>query len=254
MKKLVIGNWKCNPDSFAEAVRNFRLLSKGIKGSSLKKAEVAICPPFAFLAGIFPKKEGRIKAGAQNCFWQERGAFTGEVSALMLKSLRCKYVILGHSERRAFFSETDGMVNKKVKTALAAGLIPVICVGETMNQRKEGITKQVLEEKIKEVTKGVKRKEAEKVVLAYEPVWAVGTGNACPVQEAQSMCLLLRRIFEKIYGKKASAKVDILYGGSVGAENAQDYVKEAGFSGLLVGGASLKPAEFIKIVDAVSRV
>jgi triosephosphate isomerase len=251
MKKLVVGNWKCNPSSLPEAVRNFKALSKGVKKSWLKKTEVAICPPFVFLPEIFKSKSG-FAAGAQDCFWEKEGAFTGEVSASMIKSLKCKYVILGHSERRTLFSETNETVNKKVKAVLSSGLVPILCVGETSQQREKGETKDVLEKMLKEGMKGIKRAQAAKIVLAYEPVWAIGTGKACPVQEAQSMGLLLRRVISKIYGKKASLKIMVLYGGSVSKENAREYVKEAGFSGLLAGGASLKPVEFAKIVEAAS--
>mgnify|MGYP006295941853 CR=1 FL=1 len=230
MKPLIVANWKMNPVSWEEASR----LAKGVKDN--EEAEVVICPPFCFLSSF-----ENVRKGAQDLFWEKEGAFTGEVSPLMLKDSGCEYVIVGHSERRKYFSETDDIVNKKALVAQENGLIPIVCVGETEEEKNQGKAKEVLEREIKQ---GLENLDPERLVLAYEPIWAIGTGNACSKEDA----LETRKIIVDILGESYS-KLPILYGGSVKSHNARDYIKEAGFNGLLVGGASLDPEEFNKIIE-----
>lgn len=215
-KPFIIGNWKCNPTSLAEAQRIFNSVKKGIK--NVKNAEVVICPPFIYLPVLRTR-------GSQDCFWEDSGAYTGEISPLMLKKLGVKYVIIGHSERRKYFNETDEMVNKKIKAALKQDLRPILCI-DNISQIKNDL-------------KGISKKELRNLILAYEPLFAIGTGKSCGIEKARRMKLLIQ--------KKLKGNIPILYGGSVNSQNAQDYIKKAGFQGLLVGGASLKPEEFIEI-------
>ncbi|MDP3991060.1 MAG: triose-phosphate isomerase [Candidatus Nealsonbacteria bacterium] len=205
MKPLIVANWKCNPTTLKEAKLLF---------SRVKKAGGIICPPFVYLSVLRAN-------GAQDCFWEEKGAFTGEISPLMLKNLGVKYVIIGHSERRKYFKETNEIIEKKLKAALKAGLKPILCI-DKMSQ-------------IPKNTKGL--------IIAYEPLFAIGTGQACSIQKAKRMRTAIKRA--------AGITVPVLYGGSVNAQNAGEYVKLAGFQGLLVGGASLKPREFIDIIKNV---
>ena len=197
---------------------------------------------------------GYVKLGGQNCFWEEKGAFTGEVSPAHLKKFGCKYVILGHSERRTYFNETDKEINKKIKKSLEFELNPVLCVGESLKEKKERKTAIVLRKQIEGALGNIPIKEIKKIVIAYEPTWAIGAGKACPIQEALNANLLIRNIFLKLRGKKSFDVPRILYGGSVNSKNAFSYIKEASFSGLLVGGASLKPKEFINIVKGAAAV
>lgn len=224
-KKLIVANWKMNPGTWQEAEELF---------NSVKETSAVICPPFIYLSG-FASYEN---LGAQDCFYEEKGAYTGEISVAMLKDLGCKYIIVGHSERRKYFNETDGEVNKKVKAVLEAGLIPIVCIGETEEERENNKTEEVLEKEIKEGLDGV---NFSKIVIAYEPIWAIGTGNACDVEEAQKM----KEVIQKMTSKDAK----ILYGGSANADNADGYLNQANFDGLLVGGASLKPDEFKRIAE-----
>lgn len=221
MKPLIVANWKMNPPALKGAKLLFDSIGRGIK--NIKNAEVVICPPFPFISGL-KSDILNLKLGGQDCFWEDKGAFTGEVSAFMLKSLGCHYVIVGHSERRKYFNETDRTVNKKIKAALENGLKPILCV-ENVLQVKKGL-------------KGVLRKEFKNLIIAYEPVFAIGTGKPCSPEKAERM----RREIKSVIN------VPVLYGGSVNSQNAGDYVKEAKFQGLLVGGASLNPQEFAKIV------
>ncbi len=242
MKPIIIANWKCNPTTLAEAKKLFASVKKGIS----KKAEIIVCPPFVYLPVL-----KRLKVGGQDCFWEEKGAFTGEVSAKMLKNLGCQYVIIGHSERRRYFGETDETVNKKLKAAIEAKLIPIFCVGETKEEREQEKTEAVLRKQITAGLEGISSGKFSNGIIAYEPVWAIGTGNACDTNEAQTMSLVIRKILAGIFNSSFSKKIPILYGGSVNSKNAEGYIKEAGFQGLLVGGASLEGKEFVKITWAV---
>jgi len=252
MKPLIVANWKMNPQRLALANQLFNSVKKGLR--KIKNVEVVICPPFVYLATNKKRQATRIKLGAQNCFFKEKGAFTGEISPVMLKDLGCNYVIVGHSVRRRYFGESDEMINEKVKATLAAKLNPIFCIGEIEEERKQDKTKDVLKYQIQQGLKGISRKKIKNLIIAYEPVWAIGTGNSCKIEEAQKMGLLIRKIIAKKYSFSIAKKVKILYGGSVNSQNAKFYIAEANFHGLLIGGASLKAKEFIKIVKIVSQI
>jgi triosephosphate isomerase len=229
MRPLIIANWKSNPTSSKEAKKIFNLVKKGTK--DVGNAEVVICPPFIYLSEL--KTDGlKLKLGGQNCFWEEKGAFTGEISPKMLKDFKVSYVIVGHSERRKYQKETDGTINKKIKAVLAEGMKAVLCV-DRISQIKKGLG-------------GISRKELKNLILAYEPLFAIGTGKPCSPEKAKKMRLQIK--------KNLKGNNPVLYGGSVNSQNAKDYIKEAGFQGLLVGGASLKPKEFVRLVKRVDLV
>ncbi len=227
MKPLIVANWKCNPKNLSEAKKLFDSVTKGIK--NFKKSEVAICPPFLY---IFSLKSG-LKLGAQDCFWSE-GAFTGEISASMLKNAGIQYVILGHSERRANLNETDEMINRKLKAALESGLRPILCVAN-LNQLKKSL-EEIENRKLK----------IENLILAYEPVFAIGTGKACSIEKAKKIRISIR--------KELGKNIPILYGGSVNSQNAGNYIKEGGFQGLLIGSASLSAGEFLNILKNIDKI
>jgi len=236
MKKLIAANWKMNPASSKEARNIFNNIKKRIKGT---KSEIVICPPFIYLSLL----KG-LTLGAQDVFYEERGAFTGEISAAMLKDMGVKYVIIGHSERRKYFSETDEIINKKIKKAVDAGLKVIFCVGETQEQHDAGKRNEILEKQIKNGLANVDEK-IENINIAYEPVWAIGTGNNCSVEETKEAVELIRRLVK--------TNTRIIYGGSVKSENSGRYIKKAGVDGLLVGGASLDAKEFIKIINSIEE-
>ena len=249
MNKIIIANWKLNPTTIKEAKKIFDSVYKKNKKTSV---EIVFCPSFVHLS-IFPKKLLKnVKIGAQNCSAELKGAFTGEVSQAQLFDLKCKYVIVGHSERRRYFAETDETVNKKINTILDNKIIPILCVGETQIQRDAGEVQNVLTRQIRDGLKKIPSSKIQKIglLVAYEPIWAIGTGRPCDIEEGQKMKLLIKKILSNIYPHNIVNRIGILYGGSVTSSNAQGYIKEAGFSGLLVGGASLKPDEFSKIIKS----
>lgn len=229
-KSLIIANWKCNPTSFKKAKSLFNSIKRGLK--DVKNVKVVICPPFVYLSILTRPSltHQRVNLGGQSCFWEQKGAFTGEISPLMLKDLGCSYVIIGHSERRKYFSETDSIINRKVKLALKNDLSPILCI-DKVSQIKKGI-------------KGVPKREIKKIIVAYEPIWAIGTGRACGFKEAKKFNLSIKKVL--------GSKNYILYGGSVNSQNVKGFIKEAKFQGVLVGGASLKAKEFVKMVKAVA--
>jgi triosephosphate isomerase len=244
--KLIVANWKMNPQSLLEARKLFNSVKSWVKKNShlFKKVKIVICPPFVYLEPLSkllkPKTpQLKLSLGAQNLFWEKKGAFTGEISATMLKNLGVEYVILGHSERRKILGETDEIINKKLKAAIGAKLKPILCLGETEKERKSGKIFKVLQNQLNLALKNISNFEfrASNLTIAYEPVWAIGTGNPCRPKEAKEVLTFL---------KKKLKNVPILYGGSVDSQNAFDYL-EIGFDGLLVGGASLRPKEFLKI-------
>jgi triosephosphate isomerase len=229
MKNIIIANWKMNPLTLEEAEKLFQGVEKGI--GNINKTEVVICPPFIYLLGFKSQVSG-LKLGAQDCYSQEKGAFTGEVSPLMLKNIGCDYVIIGHSERRKYQKESDGMINEKIKAVLKADLKPILCI-DNIDQIKKDI-------------EGLSQEDIKNLAVAYEPIWAIGTGKACEIPEAQEMNVFIKNILGK--------EMPILYGGSVNSQNAEGYIKEAGFQGLLVGGVSLKPEEFVEIIKKVDLI
>ncbi|KKP43626.1 MAG: Triosephosphate isomerase [Parcubacteria group bacterium GW2011_GWA2_33_14] len=251
MKTLIVANWKMNPSTKKEAKKLFDSVRKSTKG--IKNIEVVICPPFVYLS-LF----SGLKLGAQNVFYlsadrqvKKSGAFTGEVSPLMLKDLGVEYVIIGHSESRKYLNETDEVINKKIKESLLIGLKPILCVGETDEEKNSGKKLEVLEVQITQALKGVMKSEAKNIVIAYEPVWAIGTGNNCSVDETMSSILLIRKIISKLYNREIADTTKIIYGGSVDSKNTNSYITQTGVNGLLVGGASLNAEEFIEIIKSL---
>jgi len=249
-KKLIIANWKCNPASQKEAEYIFKVVKKGILDFGLRKnTEIVICPPYVFLSSI-KHQVSNIKLGAQDCFYEKKGAYTGEISPLMLKDLGVKYVIIGHSERRRYLKETDEVINKKIKMALKSGLYPILCIGE----EEKNSSSSIIREQLKKGLSKISFSKVANIIIAYEPIWAIGTGNACVPEEVLKINLFIKKTLTQLYNRKIAEKIKIIYGGSVNSKNAADYVKEAQMDGLLVGGASLNASEFVRIIKAVSEI
>jgi triosephosphate isomerase (TIM) len=249
-KPFVAGNWKMNKT--VEQART--LVAEMLPGmQAAENVEVVVCPPFPALMALSNMLTGtKIGLGAQNLHWEASGAYTGEVAPAMVKEF-CAYVIIGHSERRTYFGETDQSVNKKVKAALAVGLVPIVCVGETLAENKDGQTNAVITRQIKEGLVGLTAEQAEKVVVAYEPVWAIGTGLAATGTGANAVIAdYIRAPMTEMYGAIVAQGTRVLYGGSVTSANAAEFFGQPDIDGALVGGASLKP-EFIKIIEAAAK-
>ncbi len=249
MKKLIVANWKMNPSTAKEAESLFDAVKAAFakaSASQRKGIEVVICPPFIYIPILARLPFRSLGVGGQNVSYREKGAYTGEISPLQLKDLGIEYVILGHSEVRNYLNETDDVINKKVKESLNQKLKPIFCIGEKQGENKE----EVLKEQITEGLKNISEAELKSLVIAYEPVWAIGTGNNCSTEETKSSVLLIRKIVAKLYNKESAENIMILYGGSVNSSNASDYLKNGGVQGLLVGGASLNAEDFIKIVKS----
>lgn len=246
---IIAGNWKMNKD-IKETFDFLLPLKNNLIGQNLN-IEVVVCPPFTslFIASDI-LKETNIKIGAQNMFYEVEGAYTGEISPKMLKSVRCEYVILGHSERRRYFGETDEIVNKKVKKAIEFNLKPIICVGETLEERESGETFKVLEKQIKGVLNGLTYEQMKDVVIAYEPVWAIGTGRNATPEQAQEAQRFIRELVAGLFNNSIADNLTIQYGGSVTPENAYSLLSQPDVDGALVGGASLKVDAFLKIIKA----
>lgn len=247
-KILIAGNWKMNTDvnSSKELVTS---INKFIEGSNLK-TEILVCPPFTSLNTIREiVEESNIKLGAQNCEYRDSGAYTGEISVSMLKSVNCNYVIVGHSERRSYYGETDSLVNLKAKAAFNGGLIPIICIGETLEERNTGNTFSVLELQIKFALEGFDNNDIEKLVIAYEPVWAIGTGISATNEQADEAHTWIREYVKSNYGSNAG-EIRVLYGGSMNDKNAKELLSLENVDGGLIGGASLKPEAFVAIINA----
>jgi len=243
---FMAGNWKMNKTT-GEAIDLVRELKAAISG--VKGVEVAVAPPFTALYAVCKELEGSsIRLAAQNLYWEEKGAFTGEVSPLMLKEVGCHYVIIGHSERRQFFGETDETVNRRIKAALAQGLKVIFCIGETLKEREEGKTFSVIERQVEDGLKNLSDKEMKNMVTAYEPVWAIGTGKTATPGQAEEVHRFIRGKIEKLYPREVSEEIRIQYGGSVTPENIKGLMEQANIDGALVGGASLKAESFSKIV------
>ena len=243
---FMAGNWKMNKTT-GEAIDLVRELKTAISG--VKGVEVAVAPPFTALYAVCKELEGSsIRLAAQNLYWEEKGAFTGEVSPLMLKEVGCHYVIIGHSERRQFFGETDETVNRRIKAALAQGLKVIFCIGETLKEREEGKTFSVIERQVEDGLKNLSDKEMKNMVIAYEPVWAIGTGKTATPGQAEEVHRFIRGKIEKLYSREVSEEIRIQYGGSVTPENIKGLMEQANIDGALVGGASLKAESFSKIV------
>ncbi|MDR1122986.1 MAG: triose-phosphate isomerase [Endomicrobium sp.] len=245
-KPLMAGNWKMNK-TVTEAVSVVKVLKSSI--FDVTDVEVLICPAFTALYVVNSEVNGsNINIGAQNLFWEPKGAFTGEISSVMLKDIGCSYVLIGHSERRQYFNETDKSVNKKTKAALVAGLIPVICIGETFKEKEQSITFEAVEKQIKEGLVGLTPQQATIIVIAYEPVWAIGTGKIATPDQTQKLHIFIRKVYSQMYGYGVSQKIRILYGGSVNPTNVSDFMRQPDIDGCLAGGASLEVESFIKLV------
>ena len=245
-RKVIAGNWKMNmlPN---EAINFIQELAPLVKDT---KNEIILCVPYTDLFYALLHVQGtNIKIGAQNMHWEEKGAYTGEVSAPMLKSIGVEYVIIGHSERRQYFAETDETVNKKIKSALAHGLKPIVCVGETLEQRENGQTEQIVTSQVEKAFEGIPASELEKIIVAYEPIWAIGTGKTATKEDANSTIMQIRKKIAEMYGQNEANGVIIQYGGSVKSANAKELFEMSDIDGGLVGGASLKADEFAKIVN-----
>ena len=244
-KKIIAGNWKMNmtPDEEVKLIEELKTLVKGAD------ADVVFCvPAIDIIPALEAVKGTDIKIGAENMYFEDKGAYTGEISAPMLKSVGVEYVIIGHSERREYFAETDETVNKKVHKAFEYGITPIVCCGESLKQREQGITIDFIRQQIKIAFQGVNEENAKKTVIAYEPIWAIGTGKTATTEQAQEVCKAIRDCIKELYGSAVSEVIRIQYGGSVGAANAAELFAQADIDGGLVGGASLKP-DFGKIVN-----
>ncbi len=245
---LIAGNWKMNT-TLNEAVQLVKSLKQTI--NSISAVEKLVCPPFISLAAVRDELAGsEIKVGAQNMYSEEKGAYTGEVSAVMLKDL-CQFVIIGHSERRQYFNENGPMLSKKILAAIKHNLKPILCVGENLQQYEAGQTNFVVSEQFKTSLAGVE--QSGTLTIAYEPVWAIGTGKAASGQQAQETIAFIRGLAIAKYGEKAASEMRILYGGSVTPVNMAEYISQADIDGALVGGASLKTADFTQIVKITSQ-
>jgi triosephosphate isomerase (TIM) len=243
---FMAGNWKMNK-TVGEAVELVKELRASIAG--VEGVEVAVAPPFTALYAVRKELEGSsIRLAAQNLYWEEKGAYTGEISSLMLKELGCHYVIIGHSERRQYFGEMDVTVNKRIKAALSQGLIPILCIGETLKEREEEKTFTVIDSQLGNGLKGIGEREIERMVIAYEPVWAIGTGKTATPEQAEAVHQFIRQRLEKLYTRGIAEAIRIQYGGSVTPESVKGLMSQKNIDGALVGGASLKSESFSKIV------
>jgi triosephosphate isomerase len=245
---IVAGNWKMH-NTIQESVALTKAIVEGVK--AIKKGEVVLAPPFTALARISEIIKGsRVSLAAQNMFYEDKGAYTGEIAPVMLKDIGCAYVIIGHSERRKYFHEQDNDVNLKVKKALSAGLKPIMCVGETDEERVKGITQTVVGRQVKQGLSGVEK--IDNIVIAYEPVWAIGTGKVATSAQAQEVHAFIRGILKGLYGSAAN-DIRILYGGSVTKDNIGELIAMEDIDGALVGGASLKSDGFLGIIQKIAE-
>jgi triosephosphate isomerase (TIM) len=243
---IIAGNWKMFKTNLEveEFIGQFKALAKGIT-----HCEIVLCPPFTAISYLAQELAGtNISLGAQNMHQEEQGAYTGEISPLMLKAVGCKYVILGHSERREYFQETDEIINRKVKSALTHGLLPILCVGESIVQRDDGTTKEIIRGQVSGGLHGLTPAEVEKIILAYEPVWAIGTGKTASSQDAEEVISYIRGLLGELFGQKTTDLVRIQYGGSVKPSNASELMEMPNIDGALVGGASLDPKSFAELL------
>jgi triosephosphate isomerase len=246
-KKILAANWKMNlTHSEAESYLETFLSEIG----QVNDVEIVIIPPFTAIPALVSASEKvpAVRIGAQNMHWEKNGAFTGEVSATMLRALYVKYVVVGHSERRALFGETDEIVNRKVRAALEAGLRPIICVGETLHERDSGQVEEVLGRQLRKGLENVIEKDLTEIVVAYEPCWAIGTGRSATPAEAEQVHAFIRLDLSELFGAATADRVRIQYGGSVKPENAEDLMRQKNIDGALIGGASLDPRSFARII------
>ncbi len=249
-KAVIAGNWKMNKNR-KEAAALIGELKEKVAGAG---CDVVICVPYTNLETALANTAGsNIKVGAENCHWAKSGAFTGEVSADMLAEMGVQYVIIGHSERRQYFGETDTTVQQRVRAALDAGLTVILCVGEMLEQREQGITSELVAMQTKIALGGVSEDEMSRIIIAYEPVWAIGTGRTATAEQANEVCKLIRDTIASLYSQKVADATTIQYGGSMNAGNAADLLAQPDVDGGLIGGASLKAPDFATIVEAASK-
>ena len=247
-RKIIAGNWKMNmlPNEAMSFINELEPYAKNAK------CEIILCVPYTDLFySLLTAQNTNIKIGAQNMHWEEAGAYTGEIAPNMLKCINVEYVIIGHSERRQYFAETDETVNKKIKSALKHELNPILCVGETMKQRELGLEEEVIKQQIIGALEGITKEQTEKIVIAYEPIWAIGTGKVATKNDANNMIKLIRKEIESLYDKEVANNVSILYGGSVNKNNSKELFETSDIDGALVGGASLKVDEFNEIIKSI---
>jgi triosephosphate isomerase len=247
------GNWKMCGDSHS-SVDLAKAVAAGCEDVAGHEVTVAVIPPFVYLQAVVKAVSGsRVGVGAQDVYFEPKGAFTGEISASMLKDVGCAYVLCGHSERRHIIGETDELINKKVLAAIGGGLLPILCVGELLEQRDASQTEQVVERQLKAGLEGLSEAKMSALTIAYEPVWAIGTGRTATPQQAQEVHEFVRGVLTQLYDAKTAQETRILYGGSVKPENAEELMSEKDVDGVLVGGASLKADDFVKIVQAAVK-
>ena len=249
-KSFVAGNWKMNTDSHS-GVKLAEDVVSGCEDTAGSKVDVAVCPPFVYLQQVANTlSSSRVALGAQDVYFEQKGAFTGEISSAMLKDVGCTYVICGHSERRHVIGETDELINKKVHAAILGGLLPILCVGELLEERKANKTAEVVTRQLKKGLAGISPEKMLAVTIAYEPVWAIGTGLTATPQQAQEVHALIRGLLAQMYNKKIASETRVQYGGSAKPDNAGELMGQEDVDGLLVGGASLKAEDFVAIVKA----
>jgi len=249
-KVFVAGNWKMNTDSH-NGVKLAEGVVSGCKEMADHEVDVAVCPPFVYLQQVGAAlSSSRVALGAQDVYFEQKGAFTGEISAAMLKDAGCTYAICGHSERRHVIGETDELINKKVKAVIASGLLPILCVGELIEQRKREQTEEVVTRQLKEGLAGLTDEKVAAVTIAYEPVWAIGTGLTATPEQAQEVHALIRKLLAQMYDRTIAEEIRIQYGGSVKPDNAREIMQKEDVDGCLVGGASLKADDFVAIIKA----
>lgn len=249
-KPFIAGNWKMNMDS-ASAVALAAGLAKELAG--VDTVDVAVCPPFVYLQSVAAAlSASNIALGSQNVYFEEKGAFTGEISCAMLKDASCAYAIIGHSERRHVMGETDAMINKKISAAISGGLLPIFCVGELLEERQNGTTNEVVAGQIKNGLDGICAESVQAVTVAYEPVWAIGTGLTATPEQAQEVHAMIRGLLAELYGNDIAQAIRIQYGGSAKPGNTAELMAQPDVDGLLVGGASLKVEDFAAMVKTVA--
>lgn len=248
-KKMIAGNWKMNiaPSRTTELIEEIQNKAESMTAN----VDIVVCPPFPALDRASASlQRSSISLGAQDLHWENDGAYTGKVSASMLTDLGVEYVILGHSEQRTYFGETDDTVNLKAKKAMDHGLIPVVCVGETLEHREKNITERIVEHQVRRAFWGISQGKAKNAIIAYEPVWAIGTGKNATPEQAQDVHAFIRKLIEELYGSAFASEMRILYGGSMKPDNARGLLQKADIDGGLIGGASLKADQFAGIIAA----
>ncbi len=245
---IIAGNWKMK-----KTMKETENFIEKINSSSFKEIEAVLCVPYTDLIVLKEKLTKPFKIGAQNIHWEEAGAFTGEISPIMLKELAVEYAIIGHSERRSMFGETDETVNKRLHTAFHHGIIPIVCVGENLTEREEGKTKEIVKGQVTNALLGLSTEYAEQIVIAYEPIWAIGTGKSSSPEDANEVIRYIREVTANLYNQNTADKVRIQYGGSVKPNNIQSYLEQSDIDGALVGGASLEPESFLALLNTTTE-